>query len=571
VQKIHLLCFKFVYLNQPFLSNRIYIFLFSLLGLIYLSGLFVPLIDNDSAHHASIALRMHLTGDYVSLIDQSGDYLDKPHLLFWLCALSYKIFGITSFAYKFPSFLFTILGTYSVYRLGKALYNKETGKLAALIITSAFAYILANNDVRMDAILTAGIGFATWQLVEFINHKKIMNIAGAALGLAIGFCTKGHIAVFVPAVATLFYILYKKQWKLFYNWKWLLLLSLFGLFISPVVYCYYLQYNLHPEKIVRGKDHINGIKFILLNQSVERFSGGMGGDAKNDYFFFLHSFLWAFAPLSILTYIAVAGRIKNFLQRKEEWATTGVFIIVAVIVSLSGFKLPHYINIVFPTAAVMTAVYLLKQQSEPTRAKRIFILQLVIAGLLLLLSAFIHVWAFPVTRVWVVIGVILLLAVIFYFIKSTAYSYLQKAVTVSAAAMIFSFFLLNTNFYPKLLKYQAGQSLAAGTKGKIDPADVYVQRHSYSASYTFYSNSIFKKFDDSLLLTGKKIWLLTEPEPFEELKRDGYQTGLEYSVPHFRVSKLNLKFINPATRDKEISKMMLVEITGKKSNSLPAQ
>src|SRR5688572_4834884 len=148
--------------------------------------------DNDSAHHANIALRMHLTGDYVNLVDYGRDYLDKPHLHFWLCALSYKIFGVTGFAYKFPSFLFTILGTYSTYRLGKALYNLETGKLASLIIASSFAYILANNDVRMDAILTASIAFATWQLVAFIHDKKMVNIAGAALGLALGFCTKGH-------------------------------------------------------------------------------------------------------------------------------------------------------------------------------------------------------------------------------------------------------------------------------------------------------------------------------------------------------------------------------------------
>ncbi|MEO7394275.1 MAG: glycosyltransferase family 39 protein, partial [Chitinophagaceae bacterium] len=125
---------KLFALNSPFLPRNVYIFLFSLLGLVYVIGLFVPLIDNDSAHHASIALRMHLTGDYVSLIDQSGDYLDKPHLLFWLTAFSYKIFGVTSFAYKVPSLLFTILGTYSTYRLGKTLYNTETGKLAALIV-----------------------------------------------------------------------------------------------------------------------------------------------------------------------------------------------------------------------------------------------------------------------------------------------------------------------------------------------------------------------------------------------------------------------------------------------------
>ncbi len=525
--------------------------------------MFVPLIDNDSAHHASIALRMYLTGDYVSLIDQSGDYLDKPHLLFWLCALSYKVFGVTSFAYKFPSLLFTILGTYSTYRIGKALYTNETGKLSALIAASSFSYILANNDVRMDAILTASVAFATWQLIEFIQHKKILTVAGAALGLALGFSTKGHIAVFVPAITALFYILYSKDWKIFLNPKWLLLLILFGLFISPVVYCYYLQYNLHPEKIVRGKDHINGVKFILLNQSLERFSGGMGGDAKNDYFFFLHSFLWAFAPWNILAYVAVWGRIRHFLQGKEEWATTGTFITIALVVSLSGFKLPHYLNVVFPVAAVMTAVFILNKLAKLKWVSAIHSIQLLIAGLLLLATAFINVWAFPVKNAWLIVAVVFFLAVVFYFIKSAAYSRLQKAVTFSVATMAFVFFLLNSNFYPQLLKYQAGQSLAEHTKEKVDPADVYVLPNSYSASYTFYSSSLFKKFDDSLLQQHKKVWLLTEPDPFEQLKKLGYQPGMIYPATHFRISKLTLKFVNPATRDRECSKMMLVEITGK--------
>src|SRR5512141_517779 len=102
--------------------------------------------DNDSAHHADIALHMYLTGDYVNLIDNGKDYLDKPHLLFWLCTVSYNFFGVTTFAYKFPSFLFTLAGIYSTYKLGKSLYDNETGKLAALIIAASFAFILANND-----------------------------------------------------------------------------------------------------------------------------------------------------------------------------------------------------------------------------------------------------------------------------------------------------------------------------------------------------------------------------------------------------------------------------------------
>lgn len=555
---------KLFALNSPFLPRNVYIFLFSLLGLVYVIGLFVPLIDNDSAHHASIALRMHLTGDYVSLLDQSGDYLDKPHLLFWLTAFSYKFWGVTSFAYKLPSLLFTILGTYSTYRLAKTLYNTETGKLAALIVASSFAYILANTDVRMDAILTACIAFASWQLMEFILYKKIINVTGAALGLALGFCTKGHIAVFVPAVTAFFYIIYLKEWKLFYTWKWLLLLLLFGLFISPVVYSYYLQYNLHPEKIVRGKNHINGVKFILLNQSLERFSGGMGADARNDYAFFLHSFLWAFAPWSILTYIAIAGRIKHFILRKEEWATTGVFIAVALIVSLSGFKLPHYLNVVFPAAAVITAVFILHKRGQAKWIKIIFIIQLIISILLLLLGVFINAWAFPVIQGWIIIGVVLLLAIFFYFIKNTVYTLLQKAVAFSVAVMIITFFLLNSNFYPQLLKYQAGQTLAIITKGKVNPADVYVRPNSYSASYVFYTSSLFQKFNDTLLQTGKKVWLLTEPQLLEEFMQQGYQTGMIYSAPHFRVTKLDIKFMNPSRRDKECDSMMLVEVLPKK-------
>src|SRR5689334_24112316 len=112
--------------REPMIFSRAqYALFFGLLAVVYVLGLAVPLMDNDSAHHANIALHMHLTGDYVSLVDQNGDYLDKPHLLFWLAAFMYKIGGVSGFTYKLPSFLFTILGIYSTYRLGKTLYNKE--------------------------------------------------------------------------------------------------------------------------------------------------------------------------------------------------------------------------------------------------------------------------------------------------------------------------------------------------------------------------------------------------------------------------------------------------------------
>lgn len=549
-------------MTTPFLPDRIYKFLFALLGFVYTCGLFVPLMDNDSAHHANIALHMHLTGDYVSLVDYGRDYLDKPHLHFWLAAFSYKIFGVTGFAYKLPSFLFTLLGTYSTYRLGKTIYNKETGKLAALLIVAAFAYILANNDVRMDAILTASIAFASWQLAAFIREKQLINAVGSALGLALGFCTKGHIGVLVPLAGAFFYILYLKDWKLFLNWKLYSIVPLFALFIAPVVYCYYLQYNLHPEKVVRGKDHINGVKFILFGQSVERFQGdSFGGDSKNDYFFFLHSFLWAFAPWSILAYIAIGNRLKGFAKRKDEWFTPAVFIITLLVVSFSGFKLPHYLNIVFPATAVLTASFILLKKDDAKWVKIIYTLQCIISVLLLVLMAGLTFWAFPIHRMWVMIGVVLFLAVFFFFFKSALLNKLQKAVSLSVAAMALVFFLLNTNFYPQLLKYQGGNELAFAAKGKVDFSNVYFWKETYSSSFCFYSKTLRKPFTDSTIQAGKPVWLVYDIRSEEEIKAAGYQIGQRLEAIDYEITKLDIKFVNPARRESQCTKLVLAEIT----------
>jgi 4-amino-4-deoxy-L-arabinose transferase-like glycosyltransferase len=548
-------------LNNTFLSRGLYLFLFSLLGIVYIAGLFIPLMDNDSAHHANIALHMHQTGDYVSLIDGGNNYLDKPHLHFWLCALSYKIFGITAFAYKIPSFLFTLLGTYSTFQLGKALYTAETGRLAALVTASAFGYILANNDVRMDAILTACIVFACWQGVEFVQHKKTITALLTGAGLAAGFSVKGHIGVIIPAMALFFYMLYLREWKNFFYWKCWLIIMAFALFISPVVYCYYLQYNLHPEIMVRGKDHINGVKFILFGQSIERFRGdSFGGANKKDYLFFIHTFLWAFAPWSTLAYCAVVLRLKIFAQRKKEWLTTGSFLVMLLIVSFSGFKLPHYLNVIFPFAGILVADLLLHKTENAKWMRSIFMLQIAIAGVLLFLSLVLNAWAFPVYSIGLILVIIVLLAVPIYFLKTTLLGTLQKTVGLSVATMALVFFCLNTNFYPSLLPYQGGKELAAAIKYKINPADIYSWDSIYSSSYYFHTQQLRKPFSDTVLQEGRKTWLLYKMKVEDSILHAGYKLGEKYSVPYYHVTRLTLPFLDPATRMAQCDTMVVAEL-----------
>ena len=524
--------------------------------------------DNDAAHHADIALRMYLTGDYVTLYDHRGDYIDKPHFLFWTSALSYHIFGVTSFAYRFPSFLFTIVGIYSVFRLAKELYGYETGKLAALIAASSFCYILANNDVRMDAILTAAIAFASWQLVAYVHHRKFIFLLGAALGLAIGFSTKGHVGLVTPVAGLFFYILYKKDWRLLYDWHWLIVIVCLAVFITPVVYCYYLQFNLHPDKISQGMKGVNGIKYILWSHSFDRISGHerFGGSlGKEDRLFFVHTFLWTFAPWCFVAFIALFIRLKHFFSRKEEWLSTGVFVMLALLINFSNFKLPHYMPILVPATALMAAHLFVSKWNNEKWKKAFYTIQLVTCTLLIAASVLVNLWAFPVNKTFVFVGMILLLAIVFYFLLTKMLSIIQKAITISVASIVLFFFLANTNFYPQLLNYQGGKALADNTRGLVDPGNVYFWKNTFSSSYIFYSVSDRKTFPDSLKNADQKFWLIYEKSQQQQVDSVGFQFGKTFSVPDYEITRLKKSFVDPATRRQTLDSMIMVEVIGRKN------
>ena len=74
--------------------------------LVNISGLFVRIIEPDGALYAMISRTMAETGDLINLRAEGRDWLDKPHFPFWMAAISFRIFGVNSFAYKLPALLF---------------------------------------------------------------------------------------------------------------------------------------------------------------------------------------------------------------------------------------------------------------------------------------------------------------------------------------------------------------------------------------------------------------------------------------------------------------------------------
>ena len=95
------------------------------LFIVYLIGIIVPdIMEVDAAQYASMSMEMAKTNSFLKVYHLGHNYLDKPPLIFWLGAISMKIFGINHLAYRLPTLISTIMGTYATYALGKRLYNK---------------------------------------------------------------------------------------------------------------------------------------------------------------------------------------------------------------------------------------------------------------------------------------------------------------------------------------------------------------------------------------------------------------------------------------------------------------
>lgn len=549
------------------MSKKFYLLAGALLGVIYLRGLFIPLMDNDAAHHANIALHMFCSGDYVSLIDHGQAYLDKPHLHFWLAALSYHIFGVNTFAYKFPSLLFSILGIYATYRLGKSLYSKETGRLAAFILATSFSFILANHDVRMDAILTSSIIFSIWQLIAFTKTLRWKNLLLASVGLSVGFSTKGMIGIAMPGIAVAAHILYERNWTTLFHWKWMVLPIFILILISPVLYCYYVQFDLHPEKIVRGQSAISGVKFILWSQNVERLKGEkFGAAAQGDPFFFLHTFLWAFIPWSLLTITAYWKRLKKFIRKKfryssqREFLTFGTITIIFIIISASNFKLPHYLNILLPLFSILLAGYLTSTLRR-RQQRDLFITQIIQAGILWIGMMVIMLWIFPLQN-FLVIPLLLFPAILYFYFQTEA-TLPQRVVILSICTALFCNILLSFHFYPQLLTHQAGQTLANDIhESSIDQNKLYyLQDYEHSNSLDFYTASLITDIPaQHLSVVTKPIWICTGTNGKTELDRCSIKYTIIKQVYNYRVSKPKGSFLDPESRSSQLKHFYVLAI-----------
>ena len=528
----------------------------------------IPLIDIDAAQYASMSREMANTGNYLKLYDLGVDYLDKPPLLFWLSSFSIQLFGVHDWAYRLPSVLCLGLALWSVYRFTLLYYNELSAQLSVLVLATSQAFILMAHDVRCDTMLMGFVMFSIWQLAAWYQSNVWKHFMMAFIGIGLGMLTKGPIAIVVPGVSFAIHFLLQRNWKHFFRWEYIIGILIVGLLLMPMSIGLYTQFDLHPGKIIHGVPIESGLRFYYWTQSFGRYTGENVFNEMNHFTFLLENMLWSFLPWVFIFLMALVLSVKDIIQSKfklqshQEFIAAGGFIATYCMLARSQAQLPHYIFVVLPLAAVVTAKGLHTLYFSE--------------GFLKLQKVLLYFHGFIFTLLWAAV----LMIVLFVFtdmplyiklaatLGSVYYLYLlfrykgqtPKFISLALYTILGVNFILNTSFYPRLLKFELGVSAASFiNENKLPKNNVYLYQIDESRALHFYGNHSFERIFDSSLLKPQQM-LITKASSLPALQQKFPGSTILHKNAYFGVSMLTLPFLNPVTRDKEVTPYIIVTL-----------
>ena len=361
--------------------------------LINAAAMLSPVINGgDSITYAALSQHIALNNDWANLMLDGKDWLDKPHMPFWITAVFFQLFGVSAFSYILPGFLFHLIGGYYTYRIARLFYTRETAWLSVLVYVSVFHLMDSSIEVKAETYLTGFIMGACYYWLRYDAQARIKYLLLGALFSACAVMTKGVFTLITIFSGLVILWLYRKQWRRLLSGKWLLAYALSLLFTAPEVVALYLQFDAHPEKLVFGRTDVSGIRFFLWDSQFGRFfNTGPIKNINGHPFYFALVFLWAFLPWVAVFIAAMFDGVRRFTQRAVGENAgfvflCGAFFITFILFSATSFQLDHYTVILFPFAAILCGKFLSDRLANLQQGRALLIAQGVLTFLLLALA-----------------------------------------------------------------------------------------------------------------------------------------------------------------------------------------
>lgn len=543
----------------PRKDYNIYV-LFLVLILIHGLGLFNDIFNGDSSLYASISKNIASSHQYYILnsILQSN-WIDKPHLGFWIWSIFIQLFGNTSWAFKLPVFLAFLALLRLVYQYTILYYDRKIAWSAVIIIASSLHFFLSTNDVRLDIYLCCFVMGAIYYYHRYIATLEWKYLLMASVMTALAIMSKGIVGLLPIALSMGGQLIFTKRYSLLWRWQWAISFLLIILLIIPVLYALKMQFDYAHEDIILGMKSSNYLQFFFWDSQFGRFQSNLGQlKANGDKSFYVHTLLWALLPWTLLVF----RRFFLINYRLKEYGSIVAFTGMFIILSLSRTQLSHHVLILMPFISILTADIL---HHRPTK-ETIRYLNYAHYGLLSLLPvAMVVMYYFFTGNFSLLLFLILSIVCIagFWMRKYRSNSYEKLLFTTAVAGAMIGIFL-NLFFYPKILTYQAGKK-AAEYVALHYPNKTIHEVYSDRSLLNYYSqNKIIKSEDQSVLhiLPNDTLLYYSGEYLIQYMKTHRVSYQIIDSFDEFRTTVITPDFFDYKTRKNALHQQYLFMVYG---------
>lgn len=183
----------------------------------------IGLVGPDEPRYAWIARSMVESGDWVTPRLYGQPWFEKPVLYYWGAALSFKLFGVSEAAARFPSAIAALLATLAMAWFAWRAYGADTARWLLLLLPTTVGMIgfahAAATDMPFAGMLTIAMVFAARLLgiVPKSSHSftssTSFNSCGLGFFLGLAVLAKGPAAIVLSGGAILLWVAFTKRWR----------------------------------------------------------------------------------------------------------------------------------------------------------------------------------------------------------------------------------------------------------------------------------------------------------------------------------------------------------------------
>ena len=173
-------------------------------------GLYLPLfwqmpLLRSEAMYALIPQEMLAAGSWLTPTLNGAPYLDKPHLLYWLQLLSYKLLGVSEWSARVPTLAMTVGEVWLTYLIGRRLVGRLAAWLGGFILLTCIGFFVLHLLILTDHLVTLSLLTALYALLRWEAQPTFRWTALFFLALVAGFLSKGFIGLVFPGLIGLLY------------------------------------------------------------------------------------------------------------------------------------------------------------------------------------------------------------------------------------------------------------------------------------------------------------------------------------------------------------------------------